>query len=33
MHERARLAGGDLSVEDAAGRFTVRARLPLGVPG
>ena len=28
LHERARLAGGELSVEEASGRFTVRARLP-----
>jgi len=31
--ERARLAGGEVSVEDAAGRFTVRARLPIGAHG
>jgi signal transduction histidine kinase len=33
MRKRARLAGGEVSVEDAAGRFTVRARLPVGAPG
>jgi signal transduction histidine kinase len=33
MRDRARLAGGDLSVETTAGRFTVRAQLPVGAPG
>jgi signal transduction histidine kinase len=33
MRERARQAGGELSVENAAGRFTVRAQLPVGAPG
>jgi signal transduction histidine kinase len=30
LRDRARLAGGELSVETNAGRFTVRARLPVG---
>jgi signal transduction histidine kinase len=29
MHERVRLVGGELSVKDQAGTFTVRARLPM----
>ena len=33
MRDRARLAGGELSVETTAGRFTVRARLPVGASG
>jgi signal transduction histidine kinase len=33
MLERARQAGGELSVENAAGRFTVRAQLPVGALG
>jgi len=33
MLERARQAGGELSVENAAGRFTVRAQLPVDALG
>jgi signal transduction histidine kinase len=32
MRRRVGLAGGELSVEQGAGRFTVRARLPAIAP-